>query len=165
MAKQTTKPQPARTQTRAADPLLIQCIDEFLKDLAIKENRVGLLARKALRMRYDGEKLSEEDSANVRRLLQAIGNGINLDAQADPVSGKVTYHFEVPVELRDPEPPATPEWVTETPHQEMYDLEMSEGTSGSVQHISLTRDEYIELKRHLAVMRGHMPTITATTSA
>jgi hypothetical protein len=50
----------------------------------------------------------------------------------------------------------TPGWVTETPMQTFgYWLSMEEESlSGEV--IELTRAEYIELKQHLAKMRGYM---------
>ncbi len=56
------------------------------------------------------------------------------------------------------EPPAAtlPDWATETPQcQTAYALIMDNWTSGSRdQDIELTRAEYIELKCHLAAMRG-----------
>ena len=50
-----------------------------------------------------------------------------------------------------------PDWVNETPDDYAYDLTMYEG-GGSVsgQDISLTRDEFVALKQHLAVMRGYL---------
>jgi hypothetical protein len=48
-----------------------------------------------------------------------------------------------------------PYWVTETPEECSYDLSMFEGRGGSIEEISISRDEYIGLKAHLAAMRGY----------
>jgi hypothetical protein len=55
----------------------------------------------------------------------------------------------------EPAPDEMPEWVNETP-ENPYHL-IVEGRDGWEQEIDLTRDEYVELKRHLAVRRGHIP--------
>jgi hypothetical protein len=133
-------------------------IDETLKQLAIREDRVGQLARKALRMRHDGEKLSEEDDANMQRLLRAIGAGLDKDStQRDPVSGEAIINFDIPEELREPDSLPTPDWVTETPEDVSYDLIVCESGGGTSQCVNLTREEFIALKRTLAIRRGHLP--------
>lgn len=48
-----------------------------------------------------------------------------------------------------------PDWVNETPEDCSYDLTMFEPGGGHIQDIELTRDEYIQLKQYLAVMRNH----------
>ncbi len=52
-------------------------------------------------------------------------------------------------------PDEIPDWVEETPHDTLYTLEMYEGTGGSAQEVTLSREEFIELKRHLAAVRGY----------
>jgi hypothetical protein len=49
-----------------------------------------------------------------------------------------------------------PKWVTETPDELDYYLEMYEPTSEALEHIDVTRDEYITLKTHLAKLRGYV---------
>ena len=49
----------------------------------------------------------------------------------------------------------TPEWVAETP-EISYNLVMLATHDGAAQEILLTRDEFIELKRHLAKVRGYV---------
>jgi hypothetical protein len=49
-----------------------------------------------------------------------------------------------------------PEWVNDTPADHGYNLTMFEDNDIGVEEIDLTRDEYLELKRHLAVMRGYI---------
>jgi hypothetical protein len=51
-----------------------------------------------------------------------------------------------------PETAAVPDWLTDTPPVD-YSLEMYVGESQ--QTISLTREEFIALKLHLAAMRGY----------
>jgi hypothetical protein len=51
--------------------------------------------------------------------------------------------------------PDIPKWVTETPADHLYELEMFESSDRVIETIELTRDEYIELKEHLAAMRGY----------
>lgn len=48
-----------------------------------------------------------------------------------------------------------PDWVTDTPDECVYDLAMFEGGGGSLQEISLSRDEFLALKMHLAAARGY----------
>ena len=55
-------------------------------------------------------------------------------------------------------PAAVPDWVTETPAEAVYSLEMWDSDSTAVEDIYLTRAEYIALKQHLATMRGITPT-------
>jgi len=57
--------------------------------------------------------------------------------------------------LREREP-EFPDWVTETPDEPTYRLEMTEWSTGNnedVQRIDLSRSEFIELKRSLARLR------------
>jgi trehalose-6-phosphatase len=49
-------------------------------------------------------------------------------------------------------PTETAEWI-ETPQQAEYELVMSDWDGGSLQEVAITREEYIELKRYLAVLR------------
>jgi hypothetical protein len=48
-----------------------------------------------------------------------------------------------------------PEWVNDTPRDIDYDLQMYEDHEGEMEHIALTRGEYIQIKAHLAAMRGY----------
>ena len=50
--------------------------------------------------------------------------------------------------------PEVPDWVNETPPEFDYDLMVYDQHEGELQHIALTRDEYIELKHFLAGLRG-----------
>ena len=54
-------------------------------------------------------------------------------------------------------PAAVPDWVTETPAEAVYSLEMWDSDSTSVEEIYMTRAEYVTLKQHLANMRGITP--------
>lgn len=47
------------------------------------------------------------------------------------------------------------DWVTDTPPEETYSLTMFGAGGGGEQEIDITRDEYINLKRHLAAWRGY----------
>jgi hypothetical protein len=60
------------------------------------------------------------------------------------------------------EPRPGPEWLTDTPAEQKYLLivDAGDGLPWS-QYIELTRDEYMQLKRRLAEMRGHTPLKTA----
>ena len=49
----------------------------------------------------------------------------------------------------------TPEWVRETPYECAYELQMSDSDGAGVQTVSLTRDEFEDLKLHLATKRGY----------
>jgi hypothetical protein len=51
-------------------------------------------------------------------------------------------------------PDAPQEWLVSTPVENTYELEMFGDDGQSVQTISMTRDEYISLKLHLAKLRG-----------
>ena len=53
-----------------------------------------------------------------------------------------------------------PEGVNETPLTTNYSLTMYGSDGDSIQHVDLTRKEYIQLKQHLAGLRGHVPTAT-----
>jgi len=48
-----------------------------------------------------------------------------------------------------------PDWVTETPDDVSYNLAMFGDEGAAVQDIPLTREEFIELKRRLAELRGY----------
>ena len=49
-------------------------------------------------------------------------------------------------------------WVTKTPSEMVYRLMMENRHEGEwLQDVALTRAEYIELKTHLAKMRGLLP--------
>jgi hypothetical protein len=54
-------------------------------------------------------------------------------------------------------PAAVPDWVTETPAEAVYSLEMWDSDSTAVEDIYLSRAEYIALKQHLAGLRGIIP--------
>ena len=55
---------------------------------------------------------------------------------------------------RKPEP--EPAWVTDTPKDSEYVLEMFDFGSGeAAQTVEVTRAEFLALKRHLARMRGY----------
>jgi hypothetical protein len=64
-------------------------------------------------------------------------------------------------------PAATPDWVTETPEHEAteYNLMMQDAQQHWEQEVQVTRAEYIELKQHLATMRGIVPAALATESS
>lgn len=49
-----------------------------------------------------------------------------------------------------------PDWVNDTPPEARYDLTMYVDR-GDGQEINITREEFIELKRHLAAVRGYVP--------
>ena len=53
------------------------------------------------------------------------------------------------------EPAEVPDWVNDTPRDIDYDLQMYEAHEGEMEHIALTRGEYIQIKAHLAAMRGY----------
>ena len=53
-----------------------------------------------------------------------------------------------------PEPAELPQWMDKTP-EVSYSLTMFGPDDDGIQNIELNRDEFIELKRHLAVMRGY----------
>jgi hypothetical protein len=52
--------------------------------------------------------------------------------------------------------PGEPECVTFIPEDIYYDLTMNEVYGGASQDISLTREEYVALKAHLAKLRGYL---------
>lgn len=52
-----------------------------------------------------------------------------------------------------------PEWATTTPEEIDYYLEMYDPNDEALQHVDLTRDEFIALKEHLAKMRGFLPEV------
>ncbi len=55
-----------------------------------------------------------------------------------------------------PAPNSIPDWVEETPAETEYTLCVFDGDGGCSQEITVTRDEYLQLKQHLAEMRGHV---------
>ena len=78
-------------------------------------------------------------------------------AKPDPISQAATHRAEfAPQSTTEPARDEMPEWVKETPELRPYHL-MAEGAEMWEQDIELSRLEYAELKRHLAVMRGHVP--------
>jgi hypothetical protein len=64
--------------------------------------------------------------------------------------------------------PEVPKWVTETPDEITYKLEMTEWCTGEnqdVESIDLNRDEFIKLKATLARLRGFdVPEVEAETA-
>ena len=50
--------------------------------------------------------------------------------------------------------PTLPDWVNETPDECDYELVMFGEDWGEVQKVQITRSEYLDLKQHLAKMRG-----------
>lgn len=55
-----------------------------------------------------------------------------------------------------------PDWVTETPEEMTYFLEMENPSGNWLQEIPLSRAEYVTLKAHLARMRGLPPAAPET---
>ena len=51
------------------------------------------------------------------------------------------------------QPEAIPDWLHETPDSESYNLTMFSWDGDSIQDISMSRAEYIALKKHLATLR------------
>ena len=60
------------------------------------------------------------------------------------------------IAAQPPAPEAAPDWVTETPEQHCYSLEMDGPCCGNQQEVELSRSEYTALKQHLAQMRGYV---------
>ena len=61
--------------------------------------------------------------------------------------------------VRPPSKPSkapAPEWVTETPAEDSYNLTMFSSGGEAVQDIVLARAEYLDLKQYLAMLRGHL---------
>jgi hypothetical protein len=54
------------------------------------------------------------------------------------------------------EPRPIPDWVEQTPDTNTYTLVMYEVRGDAAQAIELERGEYIDLKRRLAEVRGHL---------
>jgi hypothetical protein len=52
-------------------------------------------------------------------------------------------------------PEEIPYWVTSTHPDHAYKLVLFENSDGGVEEVEMTRDEYIELKRHIAATRGY----------
>jgi hypothetical protein len=162
------EPSPAKEQPAAQDNLAVRFIDNIMSNLAMNENRAGQVARRVLRMKRDGTKLTDAEDAQVKALLRAVGDGYERASEAHALKtdgqGNELFSYDLPPELQDePELPHTapaeaPEWLNETPvlGDSPFHL-IVEGADEWLQEIDLTRDEYIELKRHLAVMRGHVP--------
>ncbi len=61
---------------------------------------------------------------------------------------------DAPIPL--PAPPEIPDWVTATPDETEYQLGVRQPDAEMEQLITVTRDEYLALKAHLAKMRGHL---------
>jgi hypothetical protein len=58
---------------------------------------------------------------------------------------------------RKPAPAAEPpEWATKTPGDIEYQLVMMDSGGDEAEQIAVTRDEYITLKQHLALLRGYV---------
>jgi hypothetical protein len=72
------------------------------------------------------------------------------------MKAKTAMHRHARKKPPNPPPAMVPEWVTDTPEDIYYDLTMIEVYGGADQQISLTRDEFIALKDHLAKMRGYV---------
>jgi hypothetical protein len=51
--------------------------------------------------------------------------------------------------------PETPDWVTDTPPDHSYSIDMYENSDATIQNIEITRTEFLALKEHLARMRGY----------
>jgi hypothetical protein len=109
-SKRTNETKPKR---KNADARLLQLaqkfIDGVLDDLAIQESRVGLLARKALRFKRNGEPLDDGDSDKVLILLKAISEGYNKALKEnlfrkDRRTGTMMFDYKIPDELAEPEP-------------------------------------------------------------
>jgi hypothetical protein len=165
------EPSPAKDQPAAQDNLAARFIENIMSNLAMNENRAGQVARRVLRMKRDGTKLTDAEDAQVKALLRAIGDGYERASKAHALKpdgqGNELFSYDLPPELQDkpelqhaapagpPAPDEMPEWVNETPPNP-YHL-IVEGRDEWEQEIDLTHDEYVELKRHLAVMRGHIP--------
>ena len=63
---------------------------------------------------------------------------------------------EAPAAEPPPQPqlPDFPEWVSSTPGDHTYELNMFDISGESLQYIEVTREEFIALKERLAVIRG-----------
>lgn len=48
-----------------------------------------------------------------------------------------------------------PKWATDTPPDHNYQLTMFENNDYGIEEVTVTREEYIALKHHLAKMRGY----------
>lgn len=64
-----------------------------------------------------------------------------------------------------PPPLAAPDWVIETPQGSEYSLVMQDDNLTWEQDVTLTRAEYITLKRHIAGLRGIIPVPAAVPAA
>ena len=74
---------------------------------------------------------------------------------------KTPTKTETPAAAPVPARLAAEDWANNTPRDFDYDLMMYDEYDGQRQIISLTRDEYIDLKHHLAGLRGIVPAATA----
>jgi len=172
------EPSPAKEQPAAQDnlsDLSVRFIENIMSNLAMNENRAGQVARRVLRMKRDGTKLTDAEDAQVKALLRAVGDGYERASEAHAFKpdgqGNELFSYDLPPELQDESelqhtaPAEAPEWLNETPEwlnetpvlgDSPFHL-IVEGADEWLQEIDLTRDEYIELKRHLGVRRGHIP--------
>jgi len=57
-------------------------------------------------------------------------------------------------DTRDNNSPERPKWIDQTPDETSYVLTMYSNEGDAAQEVDITRDEYIELKAHLARIRG-----------
>lgn len=121
----------------------------------------------------DGFRVNFGDAIEVAKRLNATYPELTNRHQGEPKPDAINQaatHRRAPAILKQDEPelhhtaPAEPpapaelpEWLDETPilADSPFHL-IVEGADEWLQEIDLTRDEYIELKRHLAVMRGHI---------
>ena len=60
--------------------------------------------------------------------------------------------------LAQPPAPEVEDWVSDTPSETLYQLEMWQ--QETIESIDMTRREYVSLKRHLAGLRGIIPVPT-----
>ena len=60
-----------------------------------------------------------------------------------------------PVPATQPPAPEVEDWVSDTPSETLYQLEMWQ--QETIESIDMTRREYVSLKRHLAGLRGIAP--------
>jgi hypothetical protein len=105
----------------------------------------------------------------VGKQAQAIGARIRAGAPVEPGEFEADYISAVPPEGLDSAPPCLelydldvkkskpveqPEWVTETPRDNQYEMGMYAWDGEALQEIYVSREEFIVLKRRLAELRG-----------
>jgi hypothetical protein len=93
-------------------------------------------------------KTTKENKSNAAELFEKGRQIIREAAQAQPAA-----------------PAAVPDWVAEMPNEMMYRLDTIDPDGLVSQEVPLTRAEYIELKQHLATMRGLSPVPAAEPAA